>query len=151
MASFASVLWLFTLFFAVAGRGMPFEVWLMLIGGLGCWLMSRWFFGLITRAPTALRMDKDGISGFLTAPLSWDEVAAIKSIENRKQGPTLGFELNDPIGVRNRQTPVQRLTSHLNGRAQEAHVLIRVDMLQDADLDHLTDAARKFHAQATGL
>lgn len=105
--------------------------------------------GLAVRNPVALRMDRDGISGFFTAPARWSEIDRIDLRPGPKETMYLGFRLKDPISFRDRQTPMQRLISWMNGKTEGFHILISDSVLAQANMRDLLMQAWAFQDAST--
>lgn len=133
----------------------------VLSAGVFLWLGVH-FIGIAYRNPVALRMDAHGISGFYATPALWSEIKSIRHESRRYDHSTLaaalsrnsidvqqlGFELNDPVGFRDRQTPWQRLSSWSNGRAVGLHIIIPEGVLKDTKVADLLPIAQTLYAEA---
>ena len=143
----------FLSFFAFYGtsfdEGLPFQSKLSIATTLLFAPAAMFLIGMAIHNPLALRMDKDGISGFYTSPAKWSEIESIKLINGTRNTKSLGFALEDPIGFRDRQTPFQRFTSWMNGRSTGYHISIPETVLKNTNVAELLDQAKRFHAAQT--
>ena len=125
--------------------------WVILFGllaaGFFLWFAA-FFFGLAHRAPVALRMDAQGISGYYADAATWDEIKEIKVVTGHKRHKLLGFELHDPVAFRDRQTSWRRFQSWSTGRSGKVHLTVPELVLADADVEDLAQKAQQFHAAA---
>ena len=116
--------------------------------GAGCAALAFYFAGVALRAPMALRMDQNGISGYYAEPAEWREIKDIGVITGQKGHRFLGFALHDPIAFRDRQTAWRRLTSWSNGRSTGHHIVIPELILKDRSVDDLAAEANALHKGA---
>ena len=131
----------------ILNEGLRSEMFFLALLGLGLLAVGVWHIGVAITAPVALRMDKDGISGYFIPPATWGEIADIgrHEVENKKY--FIGFKLIDPMEFRDRQTPWQRLKSHLNRRATGFDLLLPGTMLKDVDVKATVSAAHRLAKQ----
>ncbi len=117
--------------------------------GVAFTLMGLWHLGIALKHPVALRMDAHGISGFYIEPATWAEVKTAFTFSTHNNHRALGFELRDPIGFRDRQSPWRRYRSWASGRAYKAHLVVPQILLADADVTDLATQAKALHSKAT--
>lgn len=123
--------------------------WLILLGLAGSAMFgwfALYFFGLARKNPIALRMDKQGISGFYADPASWAEIKSAFAYVGHKHHRFLGFELHDPVAFRDRQSPWRRYLSWGNGRHHNAHLVVPQIVLADTTVNELAEQAQQFLA-----
>lgn len=132
----------------LAGGGVSFATKLFGAAGLVMTLGCVFMLGLSWRAPVALRMDVHGISGFYTAPASWDEIAEVGVQAMPKGHTALGFRLVDPVGFRDRQTAWQRFIFWLNGASGGYHLSIASNFIKDTTPEALLAKAEALRAVA---
>lgn len=116
--------------------------------GAGCAALTFYFVGVALRAPMALRMDQNGISGYYAEPAEWAEIKDIGVITGQKGHRFLGFALHDPIAFRDRQTAWRRLTSWSSGRSSGYHIVIPELILKDRSVDDLAAEANALRKAA---
>lgn len=138
---------------AMVGMPLAFGIFDWIIAaGLAAAAFFLWFgfffFALARRSPVALRMDETGISGYYAEPATWEEIKAVHAFKGQRGHDFLGFELHDPVGFRDRQSPWRRYLSWANGRAHNSHLTIPQMVLQDADVTKLAQTADALRAQA---
>lgn len=119
-------------------------------------LITLRLFGMSFGKAVALRMDKDGISGFFAGPAGWSDIAHVGVLERDVAMKTyalpqmisakrsLGVALRDPIGFRDRQTAWDRLRSWWFGRATGYHFIISAGLTEDRDVDAVLKQAQAF-------
>lgn len=107
--------------------------------------------GIAHQAPTALRMDRDGISGYYAEPATWDEIkdigigtAQVNTPRANHSHRYLGFSLHDPIGFRDRQSAWRRLSSWISGRNSGYHIVIPETLITGTTIDRLLTQAKAF-------
>lgn len=95
---------------------------LMLVTGLiGFGGLAAYPLGLATGKPTGLRMDADGISGYLAPTLKWDDIKRIQPYRIHR-GTCIGIELHDPEAYRARVSNWERVSSHMMKRPFHAGI-----------------------------
>lgn len=139
---------LFSILGFLASRSVSFITWLTGVAAVFLAPFSIILIGIAVRRPIALRLDRHGISGFYTAPAEWSEIDRIGIMKGPKGAKILGFRLRDPVAFRDRQTPLQRFTSWLNGAADGFHISVPETILKDVAIEDITVRARAFHASA---
>lgn len=122
--------------------------WLTVTGLVFFGLPGLWFLGVAIKRPVALRMDKNGISGFYADPATWDEIDQINVVRSHKGHLMLGFALTDPIGFRDKQTPWGRYRYWANGRSFGHQVILPHLTLKNGQAEQLVVAARALKAAA---
>lgn len=137
---------------AMVGIPMVFGIfdWLIAAGlaaaGFFLWF-GFFFFALARRNPVALRMDEKGVSGYYADPATWGEIKDVHAFKGPRGHEFLGFELHDPVGFRDRQTPWRRYLSWTNGRTNRAHLTVPQMVLHDAKVEELAKIASELRAQ----
>lgn len=114
-------------------------------------LLGLWFLGIALKRPVALRMDSHGISGFYADPATWDEITDIGTFDDYNRNRFVGFAVQDPIALRDRQTPWGRLKSHSSGRSFGYHIAVPETLLNGTDAETLATRAKALHAAATSV
>jgi hypothetical protein len=120
--------------------------WLTVTGLVFFGLPGLWCLGVAIKRPVALRMDKTGISGFFTDPVTWGEIDQINVVRSHKGQLMLGFALNDPISFRDTQTPWRRYRYWANGRSFGHQVILPHLTLKNGQAAKLVVAARDLKA-----
>lgn len=110
-------------------------------------LMGLWFLGIALKSPVALRMDAHGISGFYADPATWDEITTIGTFTDANRNRFVGFAVQDPIALRDRQTAWGRLKSHASGRHYGYHIAVPERLLKGSDVEALATQAKALHAR----
>lgn len=148
-AAFCALFFLMTAADLSHGTGLTFVG--KLLGGTALLLLPLGIFtlGLAWTAPVALRMDVHGISGFYTAPATWDEIEDMGVQPMPKGASALGFRLKDPVGFRDRQTAFQRFIFWLNGATGRYHLSIGSAFVKDTDPDRLLAQALTLQAASS--
>ncbi|NNE54286.1 MAG: hypothetical protein HKN30_18015 [Sulfitobacter sp.] len=124
----------------------------LLAVGLAIGLFFAWFsfsfLALALKRPVALRMDQKGISGYYTNPATWDEIKEVRTFSGGRGHKFLGFELQDPVAFRERQTALQRFRSWSFGRQNKVHLVVPEIVLAKVTVEEIADIARDFMTSA---
>ena len=131
------------------GAGFSFGLFSAICIGSIFVFLGVWFIGLSLKRPVAFRMDRHGISGFYTEPLTWNEISKIEAVAGAKGHRSLGFRVHDPMALRARQTPWRRFVSWDAGFSTGTQILIPETLLHGVRVADLMTQAKAFHAQAT--
>lgn len=115
------------------------------IMALLCAFYTVYAVGLSLKNPIALRMDRDGVSGFYTAPAKWREIEKISVFTGSKGHKFLGFTLKDSFGFRARQTAFQRFRSWDAFNGTGAHIVVPASVLRNIEVEDLLTQAKTFH------
>ena len=99
--------------------------------------------GIAIKQPIALRVDKNGISGYYADPATWHEIDEINAVTDSKGKTSVGFSLMDPVGFRDKQTPWRRFTYWSNGRGHGHHVIIPHLIFEPGQAEKLVHEARR--------
>lgn len=105
--------------------------------------------GIAWRAPVALRMDAQGISGYYAAPATWAQIENIGVFTGHKGHQFLGFTLIGPIAFRTKQNPTRRVGRWASKSTGGYHITVPQSVLRGTNVDQLLTQARDFHAAAS--
>ncbi len=129
----------------IYGKVFPAFLWLFLVIGVALLGLGLLNFAIARGQPVALRLDRDGLSGYYIPTLNWTEVLRVGRTQPGRA--TLGIELFDKDAVRRRQrSPMMRFNLRLK-LGGNWHLVVPGDVL-DADLDAVAQTARAFHETA---
>ena len=139
----------------VVGVDIPVNSWVMSICAAFFGPIGFWAAGVALAHPVALRLNKDGASGYALAPLEWREVRKVgmhvvsrydaDATNDTVETRFLGFQLFDRESWWERNSPMQRWLNALRGKQNGWDVLLPLAQIETDDPDAVVDLAADLH------